>query len=83
MFESSARHFCEKPIDDQATLDAALTMEDEDDLFDAGVEKGFLDTSVGLAYILSGIGEVALNLMHNACQYQIFPAWRSIIFTRH
>jgi hypothetical protein len=67
MFEGSARHFSEKPIDNQATLDAALTMKDENDLFDAGVEKGFFDTSVGFTYILGGIGEVALDLMHNAC----------------
>ena len=83
MFKRSAGHFGEKPVDDQTTFDATLTMKDEDDLFYACVLKGFFDTSVGFTYILGGIGEVALDLVHKPGQYQIDASRKPVALTRH
>jgi hypothetical protein len=62
MLKSSARYFREKPIENQAAFNTTLTVKDEDDFLDASVEKGFFDAGIGLAYILSGIREIALDL---------------------
>lgn len=50
-----------EPIEDKPAFDAALGVQDEDDLFDGGVEEGFFDGGVGFAHVLGGVGEVALE----------------------
>lgn len=62
MLESGTGYFRKEPVEDQAAFNPALTVNDEDNLFDARILESFLNADVCLPHIFSVVCKVALDL---------------------
>lgn len=74
MLENLLGHLGQEPVNYETSLNAPLTVHNEDNLVKLRIQKGFLDVGVRVSDVLGRVGKVSLDQTLNQIEYDTIPA---------